>query len=436
MKHRDNGFTLVEVAIVMLVSGILLTAAVRGYDLFSRDKERRVTVENIEAVNSAIALFQAAHDRFPCPARLTARLGDPDYGQEIDCSAAIPIVPPIGVDTVAAHPDRDPDDDPATPHNILIGGVPFVTLEMEVDEFDLTIFHPVRLDLSSTQILDGWGNKLTYAVSESLVQQDTFNDDLGVVSVSDEFDQSLVDPEHSAHFVVLSHGSNGRGAYTTTGVRIGNPCTGGSVTLPSPPAPPAPLNGGTTTIEYENCNGDELFISALRNDVPGNAYNDDIASFQLFISSDLWEFAPGPPGAPPTAPGSIVNKNFGNVGIGTDTPTEKLHVEGKLKAESSKSVRICSAAGEADCFEPGLLGGGANPFDHAKDTDPPSPDGLTGKQGMSCSDPTHAMIGIVDNKPVCASPFVGFGGITDKCDPGEYMIGIKSNNTVDCEPFN
>ena len=429
MKNTERGFTLVELAVVMLVAGLLLAAAMQTYDVNLGDKARRETLDNIESVKSAVALFHAAHDRYPCPARLDLPLGHADYGKEIDCSGSLPVTPGAGVTRTTG---RDADNIVGG-DGILIGGVPFVTLELSPNEFGVN--ETVKMDLSSQQILDGWKNKLTYAVSENLVQTATFNADLGAISVEDEFgtvggrNPSLVDPPGSVHFVVLSHGDNGRGAYTQNGVLVGNPCTGGAVTLP-PPAPPGPPLSSGTTIEYENCNNDDLFISALKNDVIGNSYNDDITGFEVFVSADLWEFAPGT-----TFPGSIRNKNAGNVYIGTpavlpDPDNARLNVAGKVKAVQSISARLCSETGDDDCFEPGLIAGDGN---HAKDTDRPDP---TGKRGMSCSDSSEAMTGIQEGRPNCASPFASFGSsLTDTCPGGKYMIGIKSNGTLDCENF-
>ncbi|GJL85895.1 MAG: hypothetical protein DHS20C02_16700 [Micavibrio sp.] len=442
MKNGNSGFTLVEIAVVMIVVGVLLAAAVRAYDLNIGDKGRRDTLENIAAVNSAITFFHANHDRYPCPARLDLAIGHPDYGKEIPCDPlpAGPLVDSCagGICRASAAAGRDADND-GTDDNILIGGVPFVTLELAPNEFDPTILDFVLLDLSAQQILDGWGNKLTYAVSENLVQAGTFNSDYGAITVEDEFgvaggrNPSLVDPDDSAHFIVLSHGSNGRGAYTPDGVLIGNPCTGGSVILPGPEPQPTVSSGAT--VEYENCNNDNLFISALRNDVTGNVYNDDVTSFQVFVSTDLWEFAPGT-----TVPGSIRNKNTGNVGIGTPTPEVQLHVAGKLKAERSISVRVCDEDGNG-CFEPNLIAGDIGAGNPAMETDPPSlPDtdpqaGVTGKQGMKCSDPSFAMTGVADNKPNCSSPFSGFSGITATCPVGQFLKGVNSNGTIICEAF-
>lgn len=457
MKNRQSGFTLVELSIVMLIAGIILSTMVKSYDLYQSDKPRKDTLERIEKINSEIAIFHAQFGRYPCPARLTAQPGDADYGQEIDCTNNVPplfpVVTPIGVDrtlsmdrTVIPFVARDANQD-GVDDGILIGAVPFVTRETVEDPPLSGIFVPVRLDLSSEDILDGWSNKLTYAVSETLVKTDSFNESLGAISVEDEFgngggrEPSLVDPPGSVHYVVKSAGFNGRGAYTPGGQPVGDPCTGGSVILPSPPAPPAPPVSSGETIEYENCDDDDLFISALKNDVEGNTYNDDIVSFQLFISPDLWEYAPGVGVAGPTFPGSIRNRNIGNVYIGRpalpDADDALVYASGRLKSQAVRAVRVCGIDGSVDdCFEPGLLGGDGN---RATEVDPDVPGGVTSKRGLRCSNPNHALIGIVNNKPVCSDPFSGLSSIPDQTctgkgyPAGSFIVSITNNGDIICK---
>ncbi len=449
MKDRQSGFTLVELSIVMLIAGIILSTMVKSYDLYQSDKPRKDTLERIEKINSEIAIFHAQFGRYPCPARLTAQPGDADYGQEIDCTNNIPplfpVATPIGVDrtvsrdrTVMPSVVRDDNQD-GVDDGILIGAVPFVTRELDAAG------DPVRLDLSSEDILDGWSNKLTYAVSENLVKTDSFNESLGAISVEDEFgngggrEPSLVDPPGSVHYVIKSAGFNGRGAYTPGGQRIGGPCNAFTLPSPSPPNPPPPPVSSGVTVEFENCDDDDLFISALKNDVEGNTYNDDIVSFQLFISPDLWEYAPGVGAAGPTFPGSIRNRNIGNVYIGRpalpDADDALVYASGRLKSQAVRAVRVCgpTAVGAPppdDCFEPGLLGGDGN---RATENDPDVPGGVTGKRGMRCSSPNHAMTGIVNNEPVCADPFSGLSTVPDQtCPAGQFIKSINNDGTINC----
>ena len=80
--RRDRGFTLVEMAIVILVIGLI---AGIGADLM-RGVERRGRVERTEAalvgLEEALAAFVMLHKRLPCPADGGLADGDPGAGRE------------------------------------------------------------------------------------------------------------------------------------------------------------------------------------------------------------------------------------------------------------------------------------------------------------------------------------------------------------------
>ncbi len=420
MKAKSEGFTLIEMALVIIISGLLLAAGLESYKVYNNDQARKTTLENIQTVNSAIALFHAVYDRYPCPADITLPLGDPDYGRETNCDPR-PVNPVAGTcfEGVCRADGRDADNDATTEDTILIGGVPLVTLQDA--DLVLTGIQNVWLGLSSREILDGYGRKLTYAVTERLVTEPTFNETLGAIKIEDEYGESLVNPEGSVHYVVVSHGDNGRGAYSEGGQLVGNDCTASGLPLPLP-APPGPPVSSGNTIEYENCNNDDLFVSALRATVEGNSYNDDIVNFQMFVGNDLWSYVPGNP----DVPGSIYNLNPGNVGIGVIDPDSKLEVIGDIQADEVLAGEICDSTGN-DCFPSSIIGGTGNPV---QDTDPLTEE-LIGKKGMECDGANKAMTGIANGRPICESVLPDT--IIGTCPPGKFMIGVSSLGNVVCE---
>ena len=208
----------------------------------------------------------------------------------------------------------------------------------------------------------------------------SINDRQGAIFVNEEHGASLVDPPGSAHMVIVSHGDDGKGAYTEAG-QIVSPCTAGAM-------------------DSENCDDDGVFISALRS-VGSNAfYFDDIVVFRLWTMSNLWSFTP-------SNPDNIYNRNPGNVGIGTDDPQQRLDVEGSIRAVSVHSSNYCDRAG-TDCFPASVIGGA----------------------GIRCTG-GNVMTGIRQNAAIC-SPVPLPPSFAGLCPSGQFVRGIQSSGGLIC----
>jgi prepilin-type N-terminal cleavage/methylation domain-containing protein len=84
-KHQ-NGFSLVELSITLIIIGVLAAAALQAYNSYYQNRLIQKTTENIEYVNDRIAGFVEEHGFYPCPAAPS----DPS-GVATNCSA-----PPLG----------------------------------------------------------------------------------------------------------------------------------------------------------------------------------------------------------------------------------------------------------------------------------------------------------------------------------------------------
>lgn len=230
-----GGYTLIEMAVAMIIIGIVVAGGSAAYTLYLKKQRLDTTQSVMLLTETAIGGFRSLYGRYPCPASPTARPGDADYGYE-DCSGAS-LTTATSVRTGLAQTD------------IWIGSVPFR-----------------QMNLSEKSAQDGYGNRLTYAVTRALTDDATFDPNIGGLTIDGGEDgESVVTPPHSGHFIVISHGPNGAGAVTRDGVALA--CPGGRA-------------------ETENCNGDHVFRAIGWR----NGY-DDIVSYSINMPMSEWQFA-------------------------------------------------------------------------------------------------------------------------------------------------
>ncbi len=187
-----NGFSLLELSVVMVIAAILLTMAVSV-------GSSRIEAQKIQATNERILFIMAALDQYvreynhlPCPA------------DGSDDSSAATFGVGDGTDTDGGD-CLEENFDVAT-NNVVSGTVPFVTL-----------------GLAAVVAEDGWGNKFTYVVDEDLTFVD--RDDPPTVGYTDDSTPGEIEVENGAGttiasdvaVLVISHGKNGHGAWRGKG---------------------------------------------------------------------------------------------------------------------------------------------------------------------------------------------------------------------------
>ena len=141
----QDGFTLAEMAVVILISGLLLAGAASMSIPLMREARRVETQAKLENIAKAIDFYAAQNLRVPCPAAPDARENKEPFGSEMGSGPAGKIVP------------MDCGTDPKDWEGI----VPFRTLGIPVD-----------------WIRDG-GHFITYAISPGFAQ-DVGNDKIPV----------------------------------------------------------------------------------------------------------------------------------------------------------------------------------------------------------------------------------------------------------------
>lgn len=390
------GFTLIEMAIVIIVMGFMILPLVNIYNSYEQQKKVLATQSAVNSMSAQIASFVSTNGRFPCPSDRSEAPGDADYGEEQYATVPVCTGAPQGICRTLGSRDTLIDGD-GDPDPVIIGGVPIETLR------------PAGGDFGIDQISDGWGNQLTYAVSDRLCNpaKTSAQSDYkyGVITVVDEFGNPTAgigmtdmteppdgNPDPNAMFVVLSHGASGMGAFTYQGTVV--------------------QNCGAGTVDFENCDNDGTFVSGLTNIYGDNAdFNDDYVYVYLYQPNTLWDNMRDS-NTNPTA--HIMNLNTNNVGVLTQTPQERLHVIGNTRAATVRADRFCFEDG-ASCFDVDYL----------------QTSRIAGIKKNSCN-AGEVLATLGNNTATCVKPSLIAPGVEKRCPVGAFLRGIMTNGVIIC----
>lgn len=276
-RNGRGGFTLIELAIVITIIGIFVGAIAHSLTTYVIKLQQEKLTAGIADVQEALRDFIAADDgtgtdnangRYPCPASLTAKPSDADFGLEKRDPVTGLCQAGSGITVVAGTAGQ----------NVYIGTVPTKTLA-----------------IGRKYMLDPWHSRFTYAVSENLVANGQPLADTRIKgAITIEGNGTTITNE--AHFAIISHGLDQAGAYTANGTPNVNACRVG--------------NG-----DAENCDDDAVFASLERAEAQGMDFFDDGLSFTLQNDDPNGWLA-----VTLATPANIHNLNTGNLGIGTNDP--------------------------------------------------------------------------------------------------------------------
>lgn len=422
-KNRDeSGFTLIEIAIVLMISGVFLLAVAEFIKTYTINAKYERTVEHAELTQDVLFEYYAREGGYPCPADPDLGPNDINYGiaqcrsdtdylaNTNDCTGM-----PAGITCLdpATSQARDFDQDGAS-DIVLVGAFPFRTIADYLNDLDGEIANTPYTERAKK---DGYGSLFTYAVTESMttVNPDnrTFtpaNPYSGAIVVEDENGTDLTVPRGSAHYILLSHGENMRGGYSQEGEQAEDcnvatvPIGGGGT--PPPTTPPV---GGVLDIELENCNFDNaVFIKGARSTANGSGYYDDLLFYKAVQSSAIWRKNP--------ITEYIYNANEGDAGVGTDDPNDglpaKLHVVGNVLTEGlATATEYCD--GQTDvCLDPQDLAGA----------------------GSNCENPNEVAYAISEGQVVCTPVDWQIPSVSCPVVTGQqtYLHAISNRGRITC----
>lgn len=229
-KSAQRGFTLIEMAVVLVIMGLIIGMVAPLMGQILQNNRTSATIAHLDTIEEALVVFVRANGRIPCP--------------------ALPDDTPLGTETATCTGN---DDD---------GIVPFRTL-----------------GLSEDTARDGYKNFITYHVAEQFADTGlasnivtgfcTVNQTL---TVQDENGSNLA-PGQEVVYVLVSHGENGYGRYSPPG------------------ANQIDDNGGT--YESENTDDDDTYVltSTMTENVTDGPYDDTVRwRTRDQIGNDVQEF--------------------------------------------------------------------------------------------------------------------------------------------------
>jgi prepilin-type N-terminal cleavage/methylation domain-containing protein len=393
-KHRQKGFTLVEISISIIVIGLLIAPLFRLYDTYLVEKSIRETQMALQSVVSEMEAYRDIQGSYPCPAPMTAARTSATNGAAMnadDCSAAyfasIPQVVGECLDGICLKSSVR-----VGASDIIVGTVPFRNLQM-----------------TEKDVLDGYGNRLLYAVTQSLTDITTFNSEEGGVSIIDTAGNELV-PNNDTMFLLLSYGSSRDGAYNKNGLQ-GQACP-----TSGPETDNCIADFASSTIPV-----DAVFTYAPVTNAGGANDFDHQMHFYSTGEEKLWRRYSGEEQhAQDMAPDN-------QIGIGTDTPSATLDIyTEQVGLQNVASVivnsgeliapELCDETGTY-CFEPKLLAG---------DVDGTAP--VANQGGMTCPDGEY-LVGIDGASPLCEPHRI-------ECPPSTPIFnGFTAGGAMICDPI-
>ncbi len=406
-RRSEAGFTIFEIALVLIVIGAIGAPAVTLLHQYRVEKDFRKTEEAVELAVHKLGVFRQLYGRYACPASITAASGDMDYGLENeDC-----------VDDVIGAPGTCSGGvcfyDSAIPGELVIAGsLPFK-----------------NMGLMETESYDRYLSRLLYAVTVDLTDQDTFDPSGGRISIISKSGDSIINPPNSAHFIVASHGPNKFGGVGKSGT------------------PNAELCGSAPLDEQENCDGDSTFVSGETS----NTFDDRLGFFSGVMPAE-WQISE-------LNRDNIHLKIEGNVSIGANSTTnlegaEQLTVRyfggttGSIKVDkklfpdltpdpaTGKFLVTDLCEGDAvtpgvDCFKPKLIAGqlaldGGTGLLYEDPANPGS--------GISCYSPggdEGYLIEVRDGQRFCSTE-IYISCPDDASGDPTFITGIDANGDVTC----
>ena len=425
-KNSSKGYTLIQMAIALMVVGILVGAAAQIYANYKTKSDYLTTYNRIENVVQRLYAYKQATGVFPCPSGLSLpRTGTPPgYGQVSNCADTVSI--PNGTCSggiCIRTTTRDTNPDPALTTTetlrVRVGGIPFRDLQIEEKD-----------------TFDAYGSRLQYAVTENMANMLTYNEKKGAINILDGQGRPLTPEGGSGSFFVLSTGPNKVGGYAAFTGAQSSAC---------PAVVAGIFDESLNCTDMAALNPEATFVNNFTSLGTGGQY-DDMMQYFSTAENKLWRrVSMTGAGSENITDLSPLNVGIGNfTGVGSDIPDQVLTIRqstvnptngnmmttndnsgksGGLRAAFiwSRSV-ICTFDG-SKCFSyrDFFDRSGASPLNNC--------DPLVTGNGLYPVGITSALMsdGHKHATSICEP-------IRFKCPAGQVLRGIQATGLPDCSP--
>jgi type II secretory pathway pseudopilin PulG len=349
MRGKEKGYTVLEMAVVIGVTGMILASAASAWRLYSQTGAHSDTTTNLDQATAALDDYLVRLGRLPCPARLDLPRTDPNYGMEGQCDPTqTAAINPANPYPTAINPgdckggiclEKSLRTDPRP------AGIPVAVSWPPAVRRGMLPFR--ILNLPEELAYDGYHTRLQYAVTEPLAVSSTYNETYGGIQVNDSNNAPLFNlAKTGARYLVFSSGKDSKGAYNKMGSLIA-PCD-------------------MQTVDGENCNTSSTNTTAIYRlgqtaTAAGAQHFDDVMKFYSTNNAPLWR---------PTSPlvGDITDmldakdSTAGAFAIGRNPVKYTLEVKDKVHADGNLDVsELCDNSDAtkygANCFLPSKIGG-------------------------------------------------------------------------------
>ena len=400
---RSGGFTLIEIALSMLLLGVILVGAMQVYTIYQINSRSTKTLEAVSGLATALSQYKNANGRYPCPAPLREpKDTSPNYGHETDCAD-----PNIGTASVVAPGEcligaTGPDNyngicvEQSTrtiagvQPRVRVGAIPF--RDLQIDEKDT---------------IDGYGSRIVYAVTESMAVAATYKDSEAAIELQDGAGNILSNGDRSVAFMVISPGKNRNGAVTISGSSL--PCVA------------TDMDGANCRDFASTTNTQAIYVMAAQ--ASGTNKFDDIIEYFVPTESEVWR-------RESQTSENIIDLSEDMVGVGITTPAEltddlTIRQSTVYKDGNMSNMRSLSATNSLGGYnQSGALRVGK--YQSGTHSGKILADRYCTEDGSSCFE-TNRITGAYDNNPTTGTSGMG-------CPAGQYMIGIEAERAK-CAPI-
>jgi len=187
--QNTKGFSLVELSVIVTISSMVMVTFLHTSKGTAAVDERRITMQKINTLEKALNKYAEFFGHFPCPASAIAPPDSDSFGVSNCGSAGVKTITTAGIS-----------------ENAYIGAVPVTSLGLR------------RIDM-----IDGWGKRIAYAVSENSTSYNNYKSSgatgssivvLNKFSTGTDLDDQPSINEESTHaaWFLLSYGKDGKGA--------------------------------------------------------------------------------------------------------------------------------------------------------------------------------------------------------------------------------